>query len=417
MKQIIVRESYDKICFSPSKENEHNFLNSLELSELRSYFSKNKLKNNIQWGSGELKFVNCAGFVQLSNVSIEIVPKLYMESIESNRKVIVNMLKKTGYLDISHSDIVNLKLENDNLIEIYAYIFSKTLKDELQKGIYSNYIHREENLNILKGKLDVKNQIQNIIKKKPHAYCKYDDFIPDNFLNQILKAITKLLLFKVKKIKTLDNLRFCLINFCDVSDIQLTKFMLNHVKFDRLNCRFHKSFILAKQLFNSNSVIGGNSKEENIGILFQMNELFEKYIGKICKDILHENVQLQKSYKKLLVSSYSNRDFYPLIPDIIINKNNKIKMIIDTKWKKQDNNFFVVREDLFQMYAYLTRYDDVDTVVVLYPKNDEFSGAENTKNKWHLEENENKKIVVSVIDYKNDMTTTEDLKRIFNAYL
>ncbi|WP_322353668.1 5-methylcytosine restriction system specificity protein McrC [Bacillus toyonensis] len=45
-------------------------------------------------------------------------------------------------------------------------------------------------------------------------------------------------------------------------------------------------------------------------------------------------------------------------------------LLINTKWKSKmfGNRLGMKRIDLFQMYAYLTRYDCAQTAILIYPK-------------------------------------------------
>lgn len=112
-------------------------------------------------------------------------------------------------------------------------------------------------------------------------------------------------------------------------------------------------------------------------------------------------------------TSYNN---FLLEPDLLVNKNSDKQIIIDTKWKRYDPSSAshgVQRNDLYQMYAYLTRYERVHTVILVYPYdfNEKFKSGE-CLNTWHLDRNSNKKIKCYSINYENEKEALEDIKAI-----
>ena len=77
-------------------------------------------------------------------------------------------------------------------------------------------------------------------------------------------------------------------------------------------------------------------KENGFSILFEMNYLYEEYIGVLLKEVISESnirISTQEKSKYLLWNTLRERNEIALKPDIVIYKNNMPKIIIDTKWK------------------------------------------------------------------------------------
>lgn len=123
-----------------------------EANELYNYAMSKKLDiDNILWERDTLRFINYVGYIRLSTVSIEILPKISLnDSAELERKALLNMLSKCGILKVNYSEISSLKLYKQSLNEILAYLFSKKLQKELGKGVYGEYVYIEENINSLR---------------------------------------------------------------------------------------------------------------------------------------------------------------------------------------------------------------------------------------------------------------------------
>ena len=395
-----------------------------EANELYNYAMSEKLDmDNILWERDTLRFINYVGYIRLSTVSIEILPKISLNgSVELERKALLNMLSKCGILKVNYSEISSLKLYKQSLNEILAYLFSKKLQKELRKGVYGEYVYIEENINSLKGSLRVQEQIKNMASHSSKAFCRFEEFSRDNKLNKILSFFVKEVMKSVKNRETLRLLRISEMILGDVDERNVTLNEVNNFSFNRLNKPFEDAFTLGKMIVLGESALGNLGENKVYSILFKMNEIFEIYIGKLLKELLYkETVHIQHSKYKLLIKEESNRGVFKLIPDIVIEKNGIERVIIDTKWKSVESKFNrhgVKREDLYQMYAYLTRYKNASTVILLYPYNERIEGEDGEYlESWYLEDDQHKRIRVYAVNLENEKETLKSLDKIVRKYV
>ena len=395
-----------------------------EAHELYNYaISKNLDMDNILWERDTLRFINYVGYIKLSTVSIEILPKISLnDSAELERKALLNMLSKCGILKVNYSEISSLKLYKESLNEILAYLFSKKLQKELRKGVYGEYVYIEENINSLKGSLRVQEQIKNIASHSSKAFCRFEEFSRDNKLNKILSFFVKEVMKNVKNRETLKLLRISEMILGEVDERSVTLNEVNNFSFNRLNKPFEDAFTLGKMIVLGESALGKLGGNKAYSILFKMNEIFEIYIGKLLKELLYEEtVHMQHSKYKLLIKEESNRGVFKLIPDIVIEKNGIERVIIDTKWKSVESKFNrhgVKREDLYQMYAYLTRYKNARTVILIYPYNEKIEGEDGEYlESWYLEDDQHKRLRVYAVNLENEKETLKSLDKIVRKYV
>lgn len=395
-----------------------------EAHELYNYAMSKKLDmDNILWERDTLRFINYVGYIRLSTVSIEILPKISLnDSAELERKALLNMLSKCEILKVNYSEISSLKLYKESLNEILAYLFSKKLEKELRKGVYGEYVYIEENINSLKGSLRVQEQIKNIASQSSKAFCRFEEFSRDNKLNKILSFFVKEVMKNVKNRETLKLLRISEMILGEVDERSITLNEVNNFSFNRLNKPFEDAFTLGKMIVLGESALGKLGGNKAYSILFKMNEIFEIYIGKLLKELLYEEtVHMQHSKYKLLVKEESNRGVFKLIPDIVIEKNGIESVIIDTKWKSVDSKFNrhgVKREDLYQMYAYLTRYKNARTVILIYPYNERIEGEDGEYlESWYLEDDQHKRLRVYAVNLENEKETLKSLDKIVRKYV
>lgn len=396
-----------------------------ESDELYNYVVSEKLDmDNIVWGKDTIRFINYVGYIRLSTVSIEILPKIRINknNPELGRRALLNMLSKCGILKVNYSEISSLKLHKQSLNEILAYLFSKKLQRELTKGPYGAYVPIEENSNSLRGNLLVREQIKNIASCTPKAFCRYEEFSMDNKLNQMLSYFVKIIMKNIRNKETLKLLRFSETILGDVDERSIRLNDVKSYKFNRLNQRFEEAFILGKMIVLGESSLGTLGGNKAYSILFKMNEIFELYIGKLLGEFLQEEtVHMQHSKYKLLMNEETNKGVFKLIPDIVIEKNGVESIIIDTKWKSvasSYNRHGVKREDLYQMYAYLTRYKNANTVILLYPHNERIEGKEGEYlESWYLDDESHKKVRVYAVNLESEKETLESLDKIVKKYI
>jgi 5-methylcytosine-specific restriction enzyme subunit McrC len=323
------------------------------------------------------------GVVQINNSIIQVLPKILTkndkEDIDKEEKsfIIKNLLYMLSYtkkINIKETEVSKLD-EVDNLFEIIIYLFAKNLLELLKKDLVKNYNVKEENLNFLKGKLQIKNHIKKNIFNKAKFFCEYDDFSEDILLNQIFKAtVDKVIRF------TNSNNNFKLLSYCDLilSGVRrkwITYNMTNHVVFNRLNEQYRDCFNLAKLLLFGNSTNISSKSFDSFSLMFDMNDLFEEFIYEFLrrnKDWFGiKNMQCEKPRKKI----FSKPDKFTLKPDITINcdSNNNCELIIDTKYKKlindESKNYDVKSGDVYQMFAY-SKYYECGDIILLYPQYD-----------------------------------------------
>ena len=141
-------------------------------------------------------------------------------------------------------------------------------------------------------------------------------------------------------------------------------------------------------------------------LLFDMNALFESYVGNFIKKKLPGTI-LQHQKKYLIEKP---REFR-LKPDIFLEG----KFIADTKWKiiRQDINesekkYKISQADLYQLYAYGKKYE-CGELYLIYPKID---GAKQESMKFEYEKD--MQLEILYFNLENDSNNDELIKNLLN---
>lgn len=309
----------------------------IDTSPLHKYF---KLDWNI------LKTQQYCGIINYDNQDIYLLPKIANSNDEKNLDIFIYMLMYAYDIKLENEDIASCKNETHNILEVFIQLFALKLFKEFGRGVYKEYVTEQDNLTTLRGKYLINENLKyNFTNAK--IYCEYDEFTMNNMLNQFFLFALKSLLPYTKNKKLLKQCELVL------DEVELKLFDINNlpVSFNRLNNRFKDSFEFAILLL-SKSIPFFFKDKKSFAFLFDMNILFERFVGKMIKEIEPSTI----------LQSYDTFGDLILKPDIIVND-----LIIDTKYKKLNAKKDIKRDDKFQMYAYGKNYNKTNTML-LYPK-------------------------------------------------
>lgn len=161
-----------------------------------------------------------------------------------------------------------------------------------------------------------------------------------------------------------------------------------------------KTFLLD----NSFSPYKGN--DVAFALLFDMNFLFESYVYSYLKKVGNfKNITAQDKKHHLAYLDGETSKFL-LKPDIVIDDG---LIIADTKWKllsKDKNHQGVSQSDMYQLYAYGTKYKECEYMYLIYPKDEEIEA--NSYNYFKSTDQENLHLNILFFDVqKNEFVKTE----------
>lgn len=407
---IILKEGYDWLSVG-SEENE------ITISQYRDiclYLKKNLNNKSILYDYNKLKFINYVGIIKVNNLVIEILPKISLSNdIIKDRQKLIFMLSKCKKLSVDIKDLLKSNILSNSLLDILARLFSKKLLSEMQKGLYREYVSKEDALSIIRGKILISKSIKENTINKNKINCKYDEFTEDNLFNAILKRAVNVILFSTNNDDIKKELNIINNVFSEVSDIYISNNIILNYKLNRMNSRFSECFTLAKLILLNSSMDKSLGKENGFSILFEMNYLYEEYIGVLLEEVFYDSdikVNTQEKSKYLLWNTLKERNEIALKPDIVIYKDNKPKIIIDTKWKSASwgNRESYSQGDIYQMYAYITTYKECEECILLYPKNENIEHST-----WQLNNNiGDKKISISEITLESYEASKKELIKL-----
>ena len=341
-----------------------------DFGDIENFILKNSDENapflRIASGVGG-KFIQARNYVGVlqtkSGLTIEILPKIADKNdAERSKAVFIKMLRTLKNFPFKSSNLASLKTQNLPLLEIFISMFLCELEALVKKGIKSDYVALEENLNFLKGKLNINEQIKRNSIHKERFYVGYSEFLSDIKINRIIKSTLKFLYKKSNFNKNQQKIREFLFMFDEVSTCDDYKNFFEKLIINRQVKHYEQTLLWCKIFLLGNSFTPHKGDDLAFALLFDMNALFESYVGNFIKKKFPDTA-LQHSEKYLI----ENPKSFKLRPDIFLES----KFIADTKWKIISSKDDISQADLYQLYAYGKKHPCDGKLHLIYPKIDD----------------------------------------------
>ncbi len=315
-----------------------------------------------------LQAQNYVGIIQTkSGDSLEILPKIHdndnggnKEAVENSKRILLRMLKTLKNHPFKNINIANLKSLNLPLLEIFISMFLNEVSKLIKIGIKSDYVVLEDNLKFLKGKLKISEQIRKNIVHKERFYVCYQEFSIDRAENRLIKSTLEFLYRRSKSSRNQRLIREYLFIFDEISSSSDINADFSRLKLNRQTKHYEQALLWSKIFLQNKSFSPYRGSDVAFALLFDMNTLFESYVGNFIKKSFPGTI-LQHSEKHLVENPKSFR----LRPDIFLED----KFIADTKWKIVKSRDDISQADLYQLYAYGKKYN-CGRLYLIYPKID-----------------------------------------------
>ena len=251
------------------------------------------------------------------------------------------------------------KEEFDNIHNLFACILAKGIGLQLKQGLYREYLELNEDLTVMRGKIDMPVTVRNKVARRQVLACEYDELSENNRLNQILKTTVMILLRHAHVETTYKNeLKKEMLFFSHVDTIDPVSIRWAALRFHRNNNTYQMliglcQFILEGMLMSTD---GGTYRLASFMDEQKMFHLYEKFILEYYR----------KEYPRLKASASQipwalDDGVETMLPimqsDITLSYKDKI-LIIDAKFwthstQTQYNRHTVHSGNLYQIFTYV----------------------------------------------------------------
>ena len=323
----------------------------------------------------DLKAAQVVGVLAVpGKTTLEILPKIDGED-GAVRKALIHLLAVAHRLRVADGELASLDTQRRDLLELLIGLFANRLLTAVRRGLPRRYIGHEDDLKLLRGRLDVTRQVTHLAARPDLLACRFDELSENTPLNRVLKAAVSRLVRVARTAANARRLAELAARFEFVGDTPDP--LREPVRLDRTNTAFHDLHRLARLFLTGDwqSTTGGEAT--GFTLLFPMNELFERFIGESLKRALGSGrvVRLQNKRYSALIDD-ANERLFNLQPDAVIETPvgaTGPPIVLDTKWKRLtpgephcERTLGVIESDVYQMLAYARAYG-AGRLILLYP--------------------------------------------------
>ena len=250
-----------------------------------------------------------------------------------------------------------------NIYDLFSLLLYLILRKQIKKGIHKDYNPLTEEINTVRGKIDINNSMYSFNVKK-RLVCNYDDFNENTLLNKVIKT-TIFYLIKSNKIgnNTKDLLKKLNAYYVNVDVVDIRTIKWDQIKFNRNNISYKYVIDLCRLILKGLIVSDkhGNNKFKEFLDYSRVSAIYENFIKAYYRKHFPE---LKSSSRKFNLVS-NNASYAPIMKtDITLEYNNKL-LIIDAKFYSKilrDNIYdqkckILSTNNLFQIYTYVDSQD------------------------------------------------------------
>jgi 5-methylcytosine-specific restriction enzyme subunit McrC len=334
-----------------------------------------------------LQVKNYVGIIETPcGTCIEVLPKIYKNETEEeqrkSKQLLWKMLSVVYDLKSLEATETNLEKRSGRLVDVLISNFLKIVSSIVHRGLRSDYVRIQAERHFIKGRLRVNQQLRQPLSKQHKFQIEYDCFLPNRPENRLLKtALQKVLKWTLDS----DNQRYIrqlLLHFDDIPISTQAKQDLINWSTQRDMVYYQTAKPWVELIITEQTPWFNKGSWQGISLLFPMEKLFEKYVAKQLKKQLVNNFELKTQLNnKYLVKHKTKQKEKPLFqlkPDLAIQRrqDNKLLLILDTKWKLLDTNgekYDLNQHDFYQLFAYGHKYlEGKGDLVLIYPKTERF---------------------------------------------
>ena len=275
----------------------------------------------------------------------------------------------------------------DNVLDLFASILSKGISVQLKRGLYREYIYKQDDIPLMHGKINIQGTIKNRLQHKQLLSCEYDELSENNILNRIIKS-TSSLLIKCEDVKSeyRNLLKQQMMFFSEVDETDLFSVSWASMKFHRNNQSYRMligicELIIEGMIMNSDE--NGDYKLSKFSDDQRMCRLYEKFLLEYYKK--HYPNLFVKAGQIPWILDNCDGDMLPVMQtDVMISdKKEKSLLILDAKYYSHTTQVnhdkrTIHSNNLYQIFTYVKNSDyrfggkwDTVSGMLLYAKTDE----------------------------------------------
>ncbi len=328
----------------------------------------------LEWRRQSVKFTQFCGVVQIENLQIEVLPKLFPHQTEAQQRgTLLNMLARAGDLEGIEAISAGLAINQTTLLDLFIRHFAQLLERQLQQGMLRDYRDIEDTLGQVRGRIDVVRQQRENLLKPQRIACRFSELVADIPVNRLLHSALQLVGTLATSPLLQQRLRSLRKRFAGVATLAPHEDAPEASDLNRMQRRYAGVVDLAHLFLSGKFLDPRSGRQRAFSLLFNMNQLFERYTAAILRPLARKQGLrlIEQGPRRYLGRDETGRGRLLMRPDIsLLDQHHRPVVILDTKWKRLDGQeplSSLSSTDLYQMATYSAAYR-CPTVGLVYPE-------------------------------------------------
>lgn len=315
-------------------------------------------------------FKQYVGVIQVGGLTIEILPKVDREPAGAEpqpklwRDVLLQMLRLCPQLGLRELRRAQLGIEPDDLLDLYVARFLAEVERLLHEGLARSYRTVEQDRTAFCGRLLVVENLRRNLVHAERVYVATHELGPDRIENRILWQALRVLGGLRLRSALAERAQHLLREFPPVGARAVSSEDFVRIAPGRHTDRYEEALALARLILLHYCPAPKAGAADTLALLVDMNRLFQGFVLAVLR---------RAAPAGWSVDGRAHADFWPdgadepkrLLPDIVLRRDGKPALIVDTKWKLSDGQW-PSDADLRQVFAY-GEYFGAPRVALLYP--------------------------------------------------
>lgn len=364
---------------------QHGDLTTAEADALAA--AESALPNGcLEWRRNRVKFRQFCGVVQIQQLmQIEVLPKVFPhQTPEQQRTTLIEMLDTAGDIEGLLTQQASLDTRSHRLLDVFIRHFLTLLETQLQQGLLRDYQNVEDNLDQVRGRIDlVRQQRENLFNPQRIA-CTFNELIVDISVNRLLHTALLCMMNLATSPVLRQQINSMRMRFSNVGVMHKGEPLPRVEDLNRMQRRYAKVVELARLLLQGHYLDPRAGQQPVYSLLFDMNQLFERFVAARLRPVARRSALrlMEQGPRRYLGVEATGQKRLQMRPDItLLDKTKRPVSILDAKWKLLESNDPLASlspSDMYQLSTYANAYR-CDKVMLLYPEQAGFQGEHRMK--------------------------------------
>lgn len=329
-------------------------------------------------GHRKLKFTQFCGVLQVGHLQIEVLPKIHGSSdIRDSQRSLLKMLAVAGEIDLPDAGEAQLSSNASTLLDVFIHHFARELELQLQHGMLLNYVDVEENLDQVRGRIDLLRQQRENLFTPQRIACRFSERSSDIRLNRLIRSALDIVHSMAADPLLQQYVGSLRSRFAAVNPLRQGEPLPEEGNLTRLQRRYSAVIKMARMFVSRRFQDVRSGSAPTFSLLFDMNTLFERYVARVLKQPARALGMrlIEQGPRRYLGTDDRGKGRLLMKPDITLLSHGNdhgatLVAIIDTKWKLLNPSKVlssVNAADLYQMTAYGYAYD-CPSLALVFPE-------------------------------------------------